>query len=192
MELVKADKSMARDLAQLINIAGEGVPFFIWSQMARNNESTMDIGEARAARDDGDFSYRNAKVLVNEGEILGMLLGYQLPLPYTLGELDEYPSVIRPLIELESFAAGSFYINALATYEKYRGRGVAKTLMVAAESLALENRYHDLSLIVCSENIVAMTMYEKMGFFALQTREVVSFPGASLGGDWVLMMKNLV
>ncbi len=192
MDLVKADKSMARDLAQLINIAGEGIPFFIWSQMARDDESPMDIGEARAARSDGDFSYRNAKVLINNDNILGMFLGYQLPLSYSLDELGEYPPVVRPLVELESIAAGSFYINALATYEKYRGKGVAKTLMIAAESLALENRYHDLSLIVGSENVVAITMYKKMGFFALQSREVIGYPGATLGGDWVLMMKHLV
>lgn len=192
MELVKANKTMARELACFINMAGEGIPVYLWSQMIEGSETAMDVGEARAQREEGGFSYKNAKVLMNDGAILGMVISYQLPLPYEVGDLDDYSPVVRPLLALESIAAGSFYINALATHERYRRKGVASALMVAAESLALEHRCHDMSLIVASENSAAISMYEKIGFFPLQAQKIVDYPGAKYGGDWVLMIKHLV
>ena len=49
MEIKHAEKENARDLAQLINIAGEGIPVYLWRLMIEANESWLDVGTRRAA-----------------------------------------------------------------------------------------------------------------------------------------------
>ncbi len=48
-----------------------------------------------------------------------------------------------------------------------------------------------MSLIVCSENAVAKRLYEKSGLMALDSAPVVPYPGCNLGGEWILMVKEL-
>ncbi|MEM7195268.1 MAG: hypothetical protein AAF402_09975 [Pseudomonadota bacterium] len=55
-------KSDAGDLACLINLAREGIPLSLWSDMVEDGQDPMDVGRIRASRDEGGFSYRNAKV----------------------------------------------------------------------------------------------------------------------------------
>lgn len=71
----------------------------------------------RAARESGGFSYRNAHVAERDGRVVAMLLGYRLPEPYDAGDLEALPSVVRPLVELEALAPGSWYVNAVAALE---------------------------------------------------------------------------
>lgn len=181
----------AAALAYLIDLAGEGIPRYLWSQMCEPGADLLAFGAARAAREEGAFSYRNAKILEIDGETAGMLLGYPLPEPHDLRSLAEVPLEVRPLIELEAEAPGTWYINAIATYERFRGRGVASRLLAEAVSLAQERAINRLSLIVDSENRGAGLLYEKLGFEATARKPVVPYPGCRHGGDWVLMVKQL-
>lgn len=181
----------APHLAFLINLAGEGLPETLWRRMADPGEDSLAFGARRAARDEGSFSYRNAKILEIDGSVAGMVLGYRLPDPYDLGDLDDYPAVVRPLVELEALVAGSWYINAIATYEQFRGRGVASALLAACEEAAGRAGATRLSLIVASENEGAHALYEKLGYREIDSRPLVNFPGGPRGGQWVLMVKSL-
>lgn len=181
----------ARHLAFLINLAGEGLPQTLWRQMAAPGQDWLAVGALRAAREEGSFSYRNAKVVEIDDSVAGMVLGYRLPDPYDLGELDDYPAVVRPLVELEAVVAGSWYINAVATYEKFRGRGVASALMAACEESARRTGASRISLIVASENRGAHALYLKLGYREIDSRPLVAFPGGPRGGQWVLMAREL-
>jgi hypothetical protein len=45
-------------LAELVNFAGEGLPLYLWTKMAKTREDPWSVGTARARREQGSFSYR--------------------------------------------------------------------------------------------------------------------------------------
>ncbi|MGA8259310.1 MAG: GNAT family N-acetyltransferase [Arenicellales bacterium] len=189
MEIRDAVESDARDLAYLINLAGEGLPEYLWQGMAEGNESPLEVGARRAARNKGNFSYTNARVCAEGGALLGMILAYRQPDPYEIGDLSEYPEAVRAAVLLEAKAPGSWYINAIATYEEHRGKGVARRLMEDTAARARSEGCELLSLIVASENTPAKRMYECMGFEAVDAVPVAPYPGCRHGGDWILMTR---
>lgn len=191
LKIRKARAEDAAKLAKLMNIAGEGIPAYLWELMADPNEDVMAFGGRRVARAEGGFSYTNAYVATCDDAINGMLLGYQLPDPYETGSLEEIPPVVRPLVELESLVPGSWYVNAVATEPDYRGQGVGRKLMEWAEQLASSSAAEKLSLIVAEENAVAKRLYEKLGYQVIARRPIVHFPRCPHSGDWVLMEKEL-
>ncbi len=191
MEIENPKKEDAKELAYLINLAGEGIPEYLWSGMVEGSESPLDVGTKRASREEGGFSYRNARVIKNDGGVVGMIISYKLDDPYEIGDLAEYPEVVRPLIELEAKAPGSWYINAIATSENYRGRGIAKRLLEEAELRAKEQGVDVLSLIVASNNIVARDLYIKLGYELKFSLPVVEYPNSTHSGDWQLLIKHL-
>lgn len=191
LDIIKAKKEHSPDLAYLINLAGEGLPEYLWSQIAEDNVSAMELGAQRAARETGGFSYRNASVCTIDNELVGMVLAYRQDDPYEIGDITEYPDVVRPLVELEAQAPGSWYINAIATYEIYRRQGVGKSLMAHTEREASIACCSSLSLIVASENSYARQLYEALGFEVVDSRPVKLYLGCAHGGDWLLMMKIL-
>ncbi|MBB3191354.1 GNAT family N-acetyltransferase [Halomonas cerina] len=191
MQIRQAVKANARELAYLFSLAGEGLPEYLWSQRAKGNESPLDVGEQRARREEGGFSYRHAQICSHRGRLMGMIVDYRLPDPYPLADLTDSPSVVQPLRRLEARVPGSWYIRALATYETSRGKGVASLLMSQAEASAIAEGCDEMSLIVASENRVARVFQERRGFREVDALPVVPWPGCQTGEDWVLMTRRL-
>ena len=191
MKIINAEKRHARDLAYLLNLAGEGIPEFLWWNMARDRQTPLDIGELRAARDEGSFSYTNAKICVERRKVLGMMISYSQPDPYDLSGLDEYPEIVRPIIKLEAKAPGSWYVNAVATFESERRRGVAWSFIANAQVQACAHGYCQMSLIVASENLRARKLYQRADFEVADAIPMVNYPGFVYSGDWLLMIKTL-
>ena len=185
---VKADASA---LAVLVDIAGEGLPAHLWSTLRAPGQSILEVGRERAARETGGFSYRNALVAEVEGEIAACLVGYRLDDPYDLGDLEQAPPVVRPLVLLEAKARGSWYVNVLATFPEFRRCGIGIELLGIAEGKAREEGAHALSVIVAAENERAARLYAAAGYEALATEPIFAFPGCPHGGDWLLMVKPL-
>lgn len=181
-----------RALAELLDMAGEGIPAFVWQKLAKTGETALDVGVQRAAERRGSFSHGPVIAAEFNGQIGGMLLGYRLPEPYVTGNLQDYPEIVRPLVELEALAPGSWYVNAVAAFEYCRGKGIGSRLMAEAERLGKESGASRMSLIVANENSGARHLYEKLGYRPVATRAVVPFSGFAHGGDWVLMIKKLV
>lgn len=169
-----ARKEDARALAQLIDIAGQGIPSYLWSQQACADECPLDIGAERVLRDDVHFSYRNTVVAHVEGKIAGMLLSYRLPKPTAeeLAELPHMPELLRPLVELEHRVIGSFYINALAVYEPYRRCGIGSALLAIAETRARTAGCERLSVQVFAENLEAFRLYQRCGYSVNERRPI--------------------
>lgn len=187
--LSPAARTDARAIAELIDIAGEGIPNLLWEMSKPDDISALDYGESRAARTGVNFCYENATVATVNDTLAGMVLAY--PLEAEEVDLDDLPEVVRPLVELEALAPGSFYVNAIGVYEPHRGQGLGGILMAAAEQAAHAAGCAKVSLIVASENR-AMHLYERQGYTVVATRPVVPFDGFPHGGDWVLMIKEPV
>jgi ribosomal protein S18 acetylase RimI-like enzyme len=184
-----ARKSDAAALAVLVDIAGEGMPAYMWGQMRAPGQSLLEVGRARAAREEGGFSYRNATVIEAEAEAVACLVDYELDNPYDCGGLDDIPEVVRPLVRLESQTPGSWYVNVLAVMPELRGRGLGSRLLELAEDRARESGAAELSIIVASENAGAVRLYRRIGYVAKAREPVLPFPGCAHGDDWVLMVK---
>lgn len=191
MKIEHAQKDDAEALAYLINLAGEGIPFYLWSLSAKTGQTPLAVGIQRAARDEGGFSYRNASVIKTGAKVVGMMLSYRLADPYLVDISDDVPEVVRPLILLESKAPGSWYVNAIATLESHRGKGIASTLLQEAEVQAIREGASQMSLIVASDNVSAKALYSKLGYAPQAALPVVRFPGCLHGGNWELMTKPL-
>jgi ribosomal protein S18 acetylase RimI-like enzyme len=184
-----ARKDDARALAELIDIAGEGFGTYLWSQAAGPGETALDVGMRRAQRDEGGFSYRNATVAEVDGDIAGLLLGYRLADPYDTGDLERLPALVRPLVELESVAPASWYVNALAAFPEFRNKGLGTRLLAEADTIARKMKAPSLSIIVAEANEGAKRLYLRSGYAETARRRLVPFPGLPHGGDWLLLTK---
>jgi ribosomal protein S18 acetylase RimI-like enzyme len=186
-----ATKADAAALAVLVDIAGEGMPAYMWSTLKAPGQSVLEFGRERAARESGGFSWRNAVVVEIDGEIAASLVGYRLDDPYDLGVLDETPEIVRPLVRLEAKAPGSWYVNVLATFPEFRRRGIGGRLLAVAEGKGREEGAPSLSVIVASWNKGASRLYVRAGYSALASEPAILFPGCPHKGDWVLMVRSL-
>ena len=99
-----ATKKDAAALAVLVDIAGEGLPAYLWSTLRAPGQSILEVGRERALREEGGFSYRNAVIAEIGGGIAATLIGYRLDDPYRLGDLAEIPEIVRPLLRLDLVA----------------------------------------------------------------------------------------
>lgn len=181
----------AQALAKLVDLAGEGIPRCVWSLAAKPGQDPLEVGAARAARTEGGFSYLNAVVLESDGGVAGMVLSYRLDDPYDCDDLSSVPSFVRPLIELESRAPASWYINAVAVDRRAEGQGYGRALMKIAEGLGSDHGADELSLIVAADNHRARGLYERLGYEERTRRRAVPAPGLPDHGEWVLMIKSL-
>jgi ribosomal protein S18 acetylase RimI-like enzyme len=187
-----ATKADAATLAALVDIAGEGMPAYMWSTLKAPGQSLLEFGRERAKRNTGGFSYKNATIGEIGGEIAAALVGYRLDDPYDLASsLAETPEAVRPLVRLEAKAPGSWYVNVLATFPEFRCQGIGGTLLAVADSIAREGGAPALSVIVGSWNEAAARLYGGAGYSKLASEPAILFPGCPHKGDWVLMIKSL-
>ena len=181
----------AEALAALVNIAGEGLPLYLWTRMAGAGESPWQVGRQRAQRERGSFSYRNAIVREEGGAVAACLIGY--PLQETSSTIDTSgtPPMFVPLQELELLAMGTWYINVLASFPDFRGRGFGTALLGIAADQAASHRCHGLSLIVSNANQGALRLYERSGYRNVATRPIVRDGWEHAGTEWLLLVKPL-
>ena len=190
VKIREARKVDAPVLAELINFAGEGLPLYLWRQMAGAGEDPWEIGRERAARDSGGFSYRNSVVAEVDGNIAGALLGYPVVAEEEPIDPATIPPMFVPLLELENLAAGTWYINAVATFPDARGLGVGSQLMEWAEHRASALGLRGTSLIVSDGNHGARRLYERLGYEEVAHRPMVREQWQNAGDTWVLMIKD--
>jgi len=181
----------AAALAVLVDIAGEGIPNWLWHTLAGPGASALQLGRDRARRDEGGFSYRRATILEVGDEIAAALIVYPLDDPYDLTGLDEMPAHVQSLVRLEAQAPGSWYVNVLATFPKFRGRGMGAKLLDIAETKGSEAGASVMSIIVGSWNEGAGRLYQRAGYATVASEGAILPPDFAQHGDWVLMIKPL-
>ena len=181
----RASVSDARHLARLVDLAGEGLPSYLWGRMKPAGMDVWDFGTERAARDTGAFSWRNAWIAEVDGAVAGALVAYDIaaaPEP-----LDGLPPLARPLQALENMVPRSRYVNVLATYPACRRRGVGRALL--ATQLPLADPQAGLSIIVADRNAPARALYRAMGFRVRARRRIRKDGWDCASRDWVLLTR---
>jgi ribosomal protein S18 acetylase RimI-like enzyme len=175
VEIRKAGIDDCHAIAELAQIAGDGIPGYFWADSQRPGQTLEATGAELLKSETDNFSYRNALVACEDGDVAGMLLAYRLP---SAEENQEdpfnFPEFVRPLIELEQCVAESFYVNMLAIYPRYRGRGVGSALLAEAERLALAANCDLISIAVFASNPQALNLYQRLGYEKIEQRAVVA------------------
>lgn len=179
-------------LAVLMDSASRGLVSWYWSTLASAGQSPAEIGRARIqTRHDLPSHFSRWMVAENDGEIVGAFAGYVISDPYNPGDVNELPEVYAPLLELESLAAGCWFLMSLSVYPEFRHRGIGSSLLQAAISQAQDYPASCMALTVSSENRDALALYLRSGFGEAARRRCVAIPGWSENGDWILLTKNL-
>ncbi|TCL74906.1 GNAT family N-acetyltransferase [Rhizobium sp. BK251] len=182
-----ASEADAKELADLVNFAGEGMPLYIWEGLAKDGQNPWEIGRARQIE-----RVREGQIVVvdfGDGAVAS-LTGYPIGSePNPIG--DDFPALFRPLQELENKALESWYVNVLACYPEYRGQGLGSRLLDLAEQIARDEKLPRMSVIVASNNAGARRLYERHGY-----EEVAALPCVKEGWEtdtehWVLLIKPL-
>ncbi|MEM8686441.1 MAG: GNAT family N-acetyltransferase [Pseudomonadota bacterium] len=188
----QAEANDASDLAKLIDIAGEGIPAWLWAQKCQPGQSPLDVGVDRARREDGGFSYKNAIVAERNGAVMGMVLSYPIT-EAPAGDPSELPAPIIPFVELEAHSVGTWYINALAIFAGHREAGIGTKLLNAAETQAAAAGYPVMSIQVYAQNTAAFRLYERLGYTIAARAKVHLHPCQPYyTGDVLLLLKRLV
>ena len=186
----RATPDDARAMAELVNIAGEGMPLYLWDRMAGPGEDAWAVGRQRARRDSGGFSHRNTVLREADSEVVAALVGYPLAEVPEPVDYDALPPMFVPLQQLEDLAPGSWYVNVLATYPEHRGKGYGAGLLAIAEQLAADTGCSGLSLIVSDANAGARRLYRRQGYRETATRPMVKESWQNPGEHWILLEKR--
>lgn len=181
----------ALPIAELVDFAGEGMPLYLWTGMAVDGQSPWDVGQQRARRESGAFSYRNTILREHDGRVAAALIGYPLEQDPESANYDELPAMFVPLQQLEDLVPGTWYVNVLAAYPEHRGKGFGGGLLAIAEQLAAGTGCLGLSIIVSDANTGAWRLYERQGYIEITKRPMVKESWQNPGENWVLLEKRL-
>lgn len=148
--------------------------------LAGDSHTVADVAAmfaSLAARDDTQYSYRNAVVAVNDdGETVGVCVAYDGGLLHKLREPFFAAVTERLGLHLDDVEdecePDEFYIDTLAVLPEYRGRGIAADLLRATIDRARECG-KPAGLLVDKENDRARRLYERVGFRKVGERPFV-------------------
>lgn len=190
MLIREAKASDAADLVRFINMAADDLPLHFWQKSVGSDGDALAFGRERAARETGSFSYRNAWLAESEGAVAACLLGY--PADITPAPIDpDTPAIFVPLLELEALAPGSWYLNVLATYAPFRGKGLGRALLAHGEALALAKGHDTISLIAANTHRDALRLYATHGYREVARRAVVKGDWSVEAAEWILFTKSV-
>ena len=180
----------AEHLVRFINMAADDLPLHFWTKSVGPEGDPWAYGQERAARETGGFSYRNAWLAEVDGAVAACLLGY--PAEDEPAPIDpDTPPIFVPLLELEALAPGSWYLNVLATYERFRGRGCGSALLAHAEEVTRGLGRKTISLIAEDTHLEALRLYRSKGYREVARRPVVKGDWAVDASEWILFIKTL-
>jgi len=179
----------AAQLAVLVDIASQGMASAMWREMSESGTPPAQIGRERALREVGGFSYRHAHIVELGGEIAGCAVSYRME--PSNSDLADVPPRVRELVELEQQVPDHWYVNVLAIYPEYRGKGLGSLLLDHADSLGRDAISSGMAIIVASGNQRARKLYDRHGYRFLDQRSATPYPGGPPEQSWVLMTKPI-
>lgn len=191
LSIAPAEKADAAGLAVLADIAGHGLPSWLWYR-AREKEgfdSVMEVGRERVLSTDHVLSHRSMVAAKMDGVLAGMLLDYALNTPNSEADIVASGPVLGPLLRLENRVPGCWYVNMLAVFREYRGMGIGRRLLGESERRAVAAGKTEMGIIVEDDN-PARRLYEAFGFEAAGAEPFSPFGGSlKTDGEWVVMRR---
>lgn len=132
---------------------------------AATNEEAANVIAAFFRQSANRLSFENTFIAEAHGQRAGLLIAYD---GARADDLDEpFRDRLRRLglphrIDAET-SAGEFYLDTIVVHEAFRGRGLAKALIDAAEATA-RTLGLPTALLVSPDNAPAWTLYRSLGY----------------------------
>ncbi|MEM7193268.1 MAG: GNAT family N-acetyltransferase [Pseudomonadota bacterium] len=186
-----ATRADAGTLTILIDIAGNALANQIWLDAAGPGQSAIEVGRHSVLQDTGVDSYRNATIAIVGDEVAGCMIGGLPERLYDFSRIEEKPALFRPVARLASQAAGSWYIDVIASFAEFRGCGLGSKLLALATSKARDAGAPENSLVVGSWNEGAERLYARCGFSVVAREPAVLPENYPQSGEWMLMTRPL-
>lgn len=171
---------------------GEAITMAIGEELVENLAGkdhtaveVLDLFTSLARRTDSQYSYLNTLVAIdkdNDDQVAGLIVSYDGALLHPLRKaffreasekigmnLDEFakdssePYDYDIPEEYDETSADEFYLDSLAVFPEYRGRGIARQLLKAASERA-HKVGKPAGLLVSKHNPNARRLYESIGF----------------------------
>lgn len=167
------------------------MPLTYWTQLALHDDP-WKTGEEAVCAENGEFSYRNCQVAIDDlGEIAAGLNTFQMPPAKKMAEeVDDWPPFAIPVQQMERACTGNWYVNFLATFDKYQGQGIASRFLQEADRQAQQANVAIINLIVLGSKSGAIRLYEACGYKIMQRKEAIPMGPHFVGDHWCLMEKR--
>ena len=137
------------------------------SAILYGGENYMNVFEEIALLENSQYSYRNAFVAEVDGKAAGAVVAYDgaelYPLRKTTLEII-YKHTAKELQMADETDSSEFYLDSLAVFPEYRGRGIGAKLILAVKEKAFNEYNKNLGLLVDFENPDAERLYQSVGF----------------------------
>ena len=136
-------------------------------------ENYLKVLEEIAQADNTQYSFKNSLVAEAEGIVVGAIVGYDgaklLELRTETFAIIKKHLGITPNMEPET-ETGEFYLDSIAVLPEYRGRGVAKNLILTLCNKVFSEGHKNVGLLVDIKNINAEKLYHSLGFIRINKK----------------------
>ena len=181
-----ARKEDAPALRRVFELASEGLAPWVWAQSARPDADADQIGLESMQKKIDKAAPGTILMAEIDGQVAGGVVTYDIGDEPEEIEADT-PPVFVPLIELENMAPRTHYVNALAVFPEFRGRGIGRRLLRAALAHQGPN---GMSLIAEDSNSMALSLYASEWYVETARRPTVPAAGLNFPGkNWILLVR---
>ena len=169
MNIYAANKEQTEEIANLIMMAMTDECCLYYT----GNGQTLDDFRKTMIRlveaDNSQYSYRNTLVAVaDDGKVMGACVSYDGALLHTLRQAfinAAFNDFGRDFSNMDDETQkGELYLDSLAVYPQYRGKGVASVLLRASIEKARKMNLPAAGLLVDKGNPNAERLYKGIGF----------------------------
>ncbi len=155
-----------RELAELISLSSGGVVDYLYQDLIPG-ESAVEVIAGTLKKDIYPITYRNTIVAEYDHETAGMALSF----PSRFHGVNPETASLLPRDRFEHMrdfyharVDGSWYIDSLGVFERFRRKGIGKRLIELTQEHAVKQGYRVVSLIVFADNTPALELYRSLGF----------------------------
>lgn len=138
--------------------------------------------------DENRFSYQNTIIAEYEHQVAGLILSFAGSEEMRLNaaieqQFQQASGGTRRQLEREA-ADDEWYIDALAVFTNWGGRGIGTQLLLAAEQAAIKQNYKKIALNVAKDNKSAFRLYQSLHYHV--TSETILYQQ-----EYIRMVKEL-
>ncbi|WP_445365817.1 GNAT family N-acetyltransferase [Microbulbifer sp. ANSA001] len=186
-------KDDCRRIAELDYIASDGAVEYLFHDLIPNVPA-IEVLSNGLEQDIYPHTFRSCIVAESNQEIVGVALSYPAKFHCITKELVNFlpPDRLNRFREFySSRVEGSYFLGAMCVDEAYQQRGIGKSLLEQTKEKSRNEGYSELSLIVFSDNTIAIKLYEEHGFKSIKNIKLESHPLIPHVGGCKLMKCSL-
>ncbi|WP_338552606.1 GNAT family N-acetyltransferase [Paenibacillus sp. KS-LC4] len=166
--IVPAKKEDVQQVMPLIHAAIGDIAYTLTA--AQDEQEAMNILADFYVEKGNRLSYEHVLVAWEGDAIAGMALGYggdeaaKLDAPLLARIRHQEPSYTDDYQIMTEARPGEYYLDSIAVYPAYQGKGIARALISALEHKAREAGWPCVSLIALDDNEKATALYIRLGY----------------------------